>query len=377
MTTSDRAIENVLIVGGGVGGLSLAIALLHEGVKVKIVDLNPHPKGSGIGIGPSGLRLLDRYGLARKLVEVGTASNGILYTDGEGDPIADLAYVAESGSGLPSNVTLSREALAGVLLQAALEAGAVMHEGITVDRIEETTDGVIAHLSNDSVAEADLLVGADGAYSRVRELIFPETPKPTYVGQGVWRWMVPNTIGLTKGWTLKGATTKLGLYPLPGDIIYAFLMLSMERNEWIDAERSRHMVSTALAEYSAPEAKAIASQLIGATDYIYRPLETVFVEDWTRGRVVLIGDAAHTMPPHLASGGVMAVEDGIVLAQELCRSIALPEALAAFMKRRYTRAKYIYETSIALSKIEQDKGIAVPDYSRIRGEALQVLGQPV
>jgi 2-polyprenyl-6-methoxyphenol hydroxylase-like FAD-dependent oxidoreductase len=378
MAGKTNSVNNVLIVGGGVGGLTLAIALRAAGIAVEIVDIQPHPSGSGIGIGPSGLRLLDRFGLAAKIVAEGTSSNSIFYGDAAGRPIADLAYVAKSGNGLPSNVTLTRAALSAVLLKEALAAGALLREGITVEHIAETDDHVVATLSDGSTRNVDIVVGADGAYSRVRELVFDKDLKPVFAGQGVWRWLVPNEIDLREGKTLKGSRTKLGLFPLPGNTIYAFLMLNLEENEWIDAARTTELVSDFMAEYTDPHAVAIAKTLAEAQTAIYRPLEKLFVAgDWYRGRAVLIGDAAHTMTPHLASGGVMAVEDAIVLAEELSSAPSPDAALRQFMSRRYERAKFIFETSIELSRLEQSNQSGAPDYQSIRGEALRVLAQPV
>ena len=130
---------------------------------VEIVDLNPHPSGSGIGIGPSGLKLLDKFGVAWKLVERGTASNSIFYGDAAGRPLADLPYVAQSGNGLPSNVTLTRQALSDVLLKEALAAGAVMREGLTVTDIVDADDHTVATLSDGTTRSVDVVVGSSGS----------------------------------------------------------------------------------------------------------------------------------------------------------------------------------------------------------------------
>ncbi len=372
------AVNNVLIVGGGVGGLCLAIVLKTQGIGVEVVDLDPHPSGSGIGIGPTGLRLLDRYGIASQIVARGTSSNSIFYGDATGKPIADLAYVAKSGNGLPSNVTLSRAALADVLMKNATNAGISILEGVTVDAIEQGETAAKVGLSDGTTRTVDLVVGADGAYSKVRELTFGKELKPEFGGQGVWRWIVPNNIGLTEGMTLKGTTTKFGIFPLPGNEIYAYLMLNLKENIWVTPESTRNLMTELLEEYTEPFAQAIRPTLIESTAYIYRPLETLFVtEPWYRGRSVLIGDAAHTMTPHLASGGVMAVEDAIVLAEELAAEGDLSDALARFMKRRYDRAKFIFDTSVQLSKLEQLGNERYPDYASIRGNALKVLAEPV
>jgi len=378
MTSQEKKIRNVLIIGGGVGGLTLAIGLRAAGIGVEIVDLNPYPSGSGLGIGPSGLKLLDRFGVARKLVERGTSSDSIFYGDAAGNPLANLSYVAKSGNGLPSNVTLTREALSDVLMKHALSAGATMLEGHTVDAIEQFPDRIEATLSDGSTRSVDVLVGADGTYSRVRGLVFGEHLKPAFAGQGIWRWLVPNTIGLKVGKTLKGETTKLGIFPLPENIIYAYVMLNLEQNEWMDDARTRTRVSEILKEYTDAEAIAAAPLLIDAESYVYRPLETLFLEgDWYRGRAVLIGDAAHAMTPHLASGGVMAVEDAIVLAEELAAAQGVEQAMKNFMKRRYERAKYIFDTSVRLCMIEQQDPTRAPNYQDIRGAALKLLAEPV
>jgi len=372
-----RAVDNVLIAGGGVGGLTLAIALRACGVEVEIVDPRLLPSGSGIGIGPSGLRLLDRFGLARKLVARGTTSNSIPFGDMAGRPTFDLAYVAKPANGLPHNVTLTRAALADVLMEGALSAGAVLREGLAVSELRQEQDHVIATLSDGTQRTVDLAVGADGANSRVRSLLFGAIPLE-FAGQGIWRWLVRNEWGLRQGRTLKGRRAKLGIYPLPNDQVYVFVMASLQTNEHVDAGRTRLWLPELLEEFTGEDAVVVRDALCRSDSFIYRPLEILLLPaPWYSGRVVLLGDAAHTMTPHLASGGVMAVEDAVVLADELVGTDDLSSALQGYMKRRFERVKYVFETSLVLCRLERQDGMQFEEYARIRSGALEVLAQPV
>ena len=132
-----------------------------------------------------------------------------------------------------------------------------------------------------------------------------------------------------------------------------------------------------LADFPAPELQAIRAGLGADSMIVYRPLEGLLVpQPWSRGRVVLIGDAVHATTPHLASGACIGIEDAIVLADELARNADLTLALAAFGERRWERCRMVVENSARLGQIEIEGGDKA-EHERIMRESLMALAQPV
>ena len=373
-----RDARRVLIVGGGIAGATLAVALSRVGIASDLVELNGPPAGSGIGLSASALRLLHRLDLAQDVVAKGHPMTKLVYCDPTGRTLVEIAYPAILPDGLPPHVTISRAALTEVLFGAARRCGTDVMEGTTLTGCTEGADAIVAHLSNGESRAYDLIVGADGAYSSVRAQVFGEHLKPRFMGQGVWRKIAPNETGLVEGRFLRRGTVKVGVFPVSKEEIYIVMGDKLESPEWQDPALQHIRMLELLEGFDAPFLGSVRDGLATSDGVVYRPLTTFFLsEPWHRGRVALIGDAAHSTTPHLSAGGVMAVEDAWVLADELSEGTGLESALPSFMSRRLKRVQYIQEKSELLSRLEQSETGDSPDYKTIRGEALKVLAEPV
>jgi len=153
-----------------------------------------------------------------------------------------------------------------------------------------------------------------------------------------------------------GGPVKLGFNPVSRDKMYAFILEHVPDNPWYEPEEQLPHVAELLRPYGGYV--ATIRENIGEGSLVnYRPLEWVMLPPpWHRGRVVLIGDAVHATTPHMASGAGMAVEDGLVLAEELARHGAVADALAAFTHRRFERARMVVENSVQIGEIEMAGG---------------------
>jgi len=336
----------VLVVGGGIGGLSATIALRARGVDVDVVELNPKWDVYGVGIiqPANAIRALDALGLAEKAVESGYAMQGSRFFDSQGNLLGEVPPLDLLGPRYPPMNGITRPKLHALFQGAVRESGADVRLGVTVETVGE--DGMVT-LSDGTSAEYDLVVGADGIHSTVRRLVFAHAPEPEYTGQIVWRYNVPRPPELQTLDAFVGTNGKCGLVPLSPDLMYLFYIeavpadrVRMEGDELAEIMRER------LGEFGGRVAEIRDRYITDPKAVVVRPVESLLVEKpWHRGRVVLVGDALHATSPHVGQGGAMAMEDAVVLAEEVTRGGELDDALDRYAERRYPRCKEIWEIS--------------------------------
>ncbi|MNQ78517.1 3-hydroxybenzoate 6-hydroxylase 1 [compost metagenome] len=190
------------------------------------------------------------------------------------------------------------------------------------------------------------MVGADGLFSRVRDLLFGDTYTPRFTGQSVWRYNFPRAPQIDHLANYQSAEGNAGLVPLAGDLMYLFLTSHEPSNPWMDPATLAEQMRQRLQGFTGLIGE-LREQITDSSQVVYKPMEVVFVdESWYRGRVLLIGDAAHATTPHLGQGAGMAIEDAIVLSEELTRDGSVEQQLQRFMARRFERCKFISESSV-------------------------------
>ena len=344
--------NKVLIVGGGVGGLALAIGLHQKGVGVEVVERDKDWKVYHVGIivQANFVRALEQLGLGKAAVAAGYPYRGARFMNMDGEVISELPG-EPAVDGLPADLGLTRPALHDVLTSKVKELGIPVRLGVTFESFVDTGFGVDVSFSDGTNGSYDLLVGADGNYSAVRKVLWPEAA-PRFTGQGVWRYNVARPadlewsdiyIGKDKG--------KAGYCPLTPEEMYIFAVFEEPGNPKFAAETLDVELRKRLEGYGGilgEAAKAVTDPAL----VVYRPLEACIMPDpWYKGHVVLIGDAAHSATPHLGQGAAMAVEDAVVLAEELAAK-DVDAALRAFMDRRFERAKLVGTSSIQLGEWE-------------------------
>ena len=224
---------------------------------------------------------------------------------------------------LPPAIGIARSAFGDVLRERAEAGGVRLRCGLTVDALEESGD---VRFSDGSTGRYDVVVGADGLRSSVRAAVFPEQPEPMFIGQSVWRVLVGTRPEEVHGQMLfLGARTRAGFNAIREDDMYLYCVhATAEDDVPLDRAESHARLMELLEEYGGLVAE-VRDRLTPDRPVHYGPLYTTFVEGpWHRGNVVLIGDAAHATPPHLASGAGIAIEDAIVLAQCLRDEATVP-----------------------------------------------------
>lgn len=354
------AVNKVAIAGSGVAALATAIQLAKAGVEVDVFEAKPEPStlGSGISLQGNALRVFDALGAWDDIRAAGYPFEGLnLRAPGPGAPIvAELPDVKTGGPDYPAAMGMPRPELARILLEHAEKAGANIRFGAKVTGVDaRANDAVEVFINDESAGEYDLLVGADGLNSTVRGLIGIET-KPEPTGMGIWRTFVSRPADVARSELYYGGPVYIAGYtPTGEDSMYAFLVEKAEdRFGTPDDEATRIMLEESRA-YDGPW-NSIRADLEGGAHANYTWFtQHIVPAPWNRGRVVVIGDAAHSCPPTIAQGAAQALEDALVLAELLVERDDVDQELwDAFHARRLPRAQRVVEASVQLGQWQID-----------------------
>jgi 2-polyprenyl-6-methoxyphenol hydroxylase-like FAD-dependent oxidoreductase len=358
------AVRNVLVIGGGIGGLTAGVALRQAGIQVDLIEINPSFSVYGVGIiQPNNtLRALDRIGLAARCVELGTPFPGWRIHDAHGNALMDAPNATTAAPAFPPNNGITRPNLQAVLSEAAYAHGVGIRLGTKVEKLIERRDAIEVTLSDGTTQAYDLVVGCDGLYSDTRRRVFGDLVKPQFTGQAVWRYNLPRPKNLIWGEIHRGPKTKVGLTPMRPDLMYMFLVSAEPGNPRMPADRLAELMRERLVGFTGIVAE-LGEQIVDPAGVVYKPMENLLLPSpWNKGRVLIIGDAAHATTPHLAQGAAMAIEDGVLLAELLGRDQPFNQVMPEFMSRRFNRAKFVVESSdqIAQWEMEAWNGIENP-----------------
>ena len=351
--------QRILIVGGGFSGMSAAIELRKAGAEVDLVEIDPEWRnyGAGISLGGATLRAFRQLGVLDEFLAHGSAQDGVSIRLPHGLEVAQLPTPRLAGPDVPGGGAIMRPVLGRILADATRKAGTHVRLGCTFTRIEQDAEGVEVSFSDGTRGRYDLVVGADGLYSKLRQALFPAAPTPRYSGQGVWRAVVPRPPEIATATMWIGPNVKPGVNPVSKTEMYLFITEPRAVNEHLDPATFADHMRALLADFPAPELRAISAGLGPHSQVVYRPLEGLLMpRPWFSGRAVLIGDAVHATTPHLASGACIGLEDAIVLAEELARRDDIAAALGAFEARRWERCRMVVENSGRLAEIEVGGG---------------------
>ncbi len=373
-----NTIKNALIIGGGIAGMSTAIELRKRGVAVDLVEIDKEWRvyGAGITINGAALRAFNTLGVVQQILDQGWCSDGCDICAPNGALLAKLPTPRIAGPGIPGSGGILRPVLARILSKATLASGTAVRLGHTFTAIEPREEAVEVRFTDGSRARYDLVVGADGLFSKVRTVVFPQAPQPKYTGQGCWRAVVPRLPDIAGASMFLGTSTKAGVNPVSKSEMYLFCLDHHRSNERIPEDQWARLLTGLLAEFSGPVGQ-LRDGLGAQSRILYRPLESLFMEaPWYRGRIVLAGDAAHATTPHLASGAAISVEDAIVLAEELEGAASLEAALTAYVARRFERCKMVVENSLRLGEIEISGG-SKDEHSQLMRDSMIALLAPI
>ncbi len=372
------AARRILIIGGGFSGMAAAIELRKRGAEVDLVEIDPGWRnyGAGISLGGATLRAFRTLGILDAFLREGNASDGVKICLPHGPQVAELPTPRLAGPEVPGGGAIMRPVLARILADATRASGTNVMLGTTFTSIVQDAEGVDVGFSDGQRRRYGLVIGADGLYSKTREVLFPDAPKPRYSGQACWRAVLPRPPEVTTA-TMWLGRVKPGVNPVSRTHMYLFITEHRPGNEHVDPARFPTLLRALLDDFPAPVLQQIRAQIDEKSQIVFRPLEGLLMpRPWSRGRVVLIGDTVHATTPHLASGACIGIEDALVLAEELARAAEVPDALRAFEDRRWERCRMVVENSMRLGEIEIAGGDK-EEHGRIMRESLMALAQPI
>jgi len=366
-------VRSVLIVGGGIGGMSAALALARAGKRVTLIDADPNWRVYGAGISVTGvsLRAFDALGILDEVRARGFVGAGIRLRGADGAVLMESPRLADP-TPVQSSGGIMRPVLHDILSARVRESGIEVRLGVKMEGWHDDGDAVDVTFSTGAVERFDLVVAAEGIFSETRKRLFPEAGGPRFTGQGCWRIVAERPARVDRTEMYLGGPVKLGLNPVSATHMYLFVLEHVPGNpRYAPDEQLPHLA--ALLEPFGGDIPAIRASLAADSQVNYRPLEWLLLPaPWFKGRVLLIGDAAHATTPHMASGAGMAAEDGLVLAELLADDRPVEQALATFMARRFERARLVVENSVRIGEIEMAGGEQRPA-SMMLGETMQRL----
>jgi 2-polyprenyl-6-methoxyphenol hydroxylase-like FAD-dependent oxidoreductase len=304
----------VLIVGGGISGLTTALVLARQGMDVDLVERSPlvEALGSGITLMGPALRALDDLGLVGECLANGYGSTEFEVRCPDGDRVASMA-LDPGRPGLPGLIGMKRPELHRILLERALSEGLVVRTGLTPVSIDDTGDGARVALGDGTTVDVDLVVGADGLRSTVRDLVFGSV-SPVFQGQACLRAILPRPAGIDQEVQFHGVQYRhVGFTLISAELVYLYCCVPVPGATRPAPDDVPRILREYLSAFGGPVAE-VRDRITDPALVNYAVLETILAEPpWFSGRTVLVGDAAHCTTPQLAAGGAMCLEDALVL----------------------------------------------------------------
>src|SRR4051794_15348457 len=373
-------IRKVLVVGGGIAGLTLAVALRRRDIEVDVVELAPQWNVLGVGISLTGptLRALKSIGLIDECVGVAFGYDRIVFTDAAGHPFSSLNLPRLAGADYPATVAIARSALHDVLFRSAGEFGASITTGATVASLNQTSSAVEVEFANGKRRVYDFVVGCDGFYSTVRKLAFGDVPDASFTGLAVWRATMPRHKDVDCMQMFYGPNTKAGVNPHSRDEMFLFLVQPIRDGQRLPPDQMHVLLAEQLRDFSGDVMLHARRWVNDPAKVDYRPMNAFLLPPpWHRGRVAVIGDAAHTTTPHLATGAGIAIEDAVVLAELLAADLSVAALLDRFMAGRLPRCRPAVETAVELGEMEKKKTIPIRAHLEVMAAPFGKFAEPI
>ncbi|MGY1427329.1 FAD-dependent oxidoreductase [Streptomyces sp. MN12] len=368
--------RTVLVVGGGAAGNAVTILLRRAGIAVDLVEAKEDwnaTAGSGITLQGNALRVLRELGVWEQVEASGFGFGSVGITAPDGTVLHVQDDLRTGGDDLPATVGMQRPRLQRILIEAVRASGASVRLGTTAEILDQDADGVSVRLSDGTEGRYDLVVAADGLGSATRAAIgITDKPEPT--GMAIWRVAAPRPAGVPRTDLAYGGPAYIAGYcPTSETTIYAYVVEANRDRASIPSESYADEMRRLTRHYGGhwPE---ITEHITDPAKVNYTWFDRMLVEgSWHRGRVVLVGDAAHCCPPTLAQGAALSLEDAWVLAQLLTSSGTWDDALfQAYHERRIARVRPVVEASVQIGQWQLD-GVRNADVPGLMARTMTLL----
>ncbi|GAA2199387.1 FAD-dependent oxidoreductase [Streptomyces bangladeshensis] len=368
--------RTVLVIGGGAAGNAVTVLLRRAGVTVDLIEAKDDwnaTAGSGITLQGNALRVLRELGVWDRVRESGFGFGSVGITAPDGTVLHIARDLRTGGDDLPATVGMRRPQLQRILMDAVRAGGASVRLGTTAEIVDQDADGVSVRFSDGSEGRYDLVVAADGLSSATRAAVgITDKPEPT--GMAIWRVAAPRPAGVDRTDLAYGGPAYIAGYcPTSDTTLYAYVVEAHRDRASIPPETYAEEMRRLASAYGGhwPE---ITAHITDPAQVNYTWFDQLLVEgSWHRGRVVLVGDAAHCCPPTLAQGAAMSLEDALVLAQLLTASDTWDDALfQAYYERRVARVRPVVEASVQIGRWQLD-GVRDADLPGLMGRTMAML----
>lgn len=334
---------DVVVVGAGIGGLTAAHALQRDGHRVRVLDQvrELRPVGAGISLWSNGVKVLNALGLGPEIAAAGGVMDEVSYYGKDGELLCSFALdpLVERVGQRPYPVR--RADLQTILLDAVGAEHVTL--GARATALDDDGRHVTVVMEDGTRYEADLVVAADGTHSRLREHVIGHPVEREYVGYQNWNGLVAEGMGGPADWTMYvGDHQRVSTMPVR-DACYFFFDVTTSDPELDTESGAREILREHFAGWAAPVADLIErldpSAITNVAIHSHRPIERL-----ARGRVAILGDAAHTTAPDLGQGGCQAMEDALVLAHYLrTTNVSIADALSRYSHERVPRTGEVVE----------------------------------
>lgn len=337
------------IVGGGIAGLTTAIALQRQGQDVQLFEAADQIKavGAGLGLGTNAIKALSSLGFAEELRQIGQPMRQFSILTDSGKIITQSRLATADGR---TNVAVHRAELHALLLKQ-LQPG-TFHTARRVSRVEQLPEGIKLHFEDGSSFQSDYLVVADGIHSKIRRQLVPDS-QIRYAGHCSWRGVAENMASenweASESWGQKG---RFGMVPLTNNRVYWFAVVNAAQGDKHYKNYTLEDLKQHFRGFHAPIARVL--QHTAADKLIYGPIQDLKpLHKFAYGRVLFIGDAAHATTPNLAQGACQAIEDAVILASCIQAQPDIAQAFLTFEQRRLKRTHWVVNTSWKLGQVAQ------------------------
>ena len=355
-------VSKVLVVGGGITGSVLSLALAQRGVQVDLVEISPvwHGVGHGITVQGNALRAFEKIGVLDEVLSRGVPFNQMRLLKADGSLIVEAPTPHTGGPRLPSTLGALRSDIQTVLCERIYAAGVNVRLGLSVTSLAQDAHRAYVEFSDSTTGTYDLVVGADGIRSTMRDLLgITSGPQPS--GMSIWRVVADRPAEMDCAEVYYGGPRyKAGYSPISKDKCYAYILDEDGTPEDFGggnadgAKPAWQLMYERSEGYGGTWGKI--RQTIGPDSHVsHTRIEWLLVENpWFRGRAIVIGDAAHACPPLIAQGAAMCAEDAVVLAELVTGQAPLVQTLPAFVARRWPRVEIVVRNSLKLVSWERN-----------------------
>jgi 2-polyprenyl-6-methoxyphenol hydroxylase-like FAD-dependent oxidoreductase len=362
------------IIGGGIGGLTTAIALQQKGFSVKIYEAAPviHEVGAGLWVAANAINIFERLGIADEIKKAGNQLESSMLADHNGKPMSKVDFKKIINSYGNGTTTIHRAKLQAILMshveKGDIEIGKrlkkIENAQNTVDVGNPDTFGkgpIKVYFEDSTTSESDILIGADGIHSQVREHLFGNIPL-RFSNQTCWRGIAKMRLADTKNgaelWGTKGGLRSSYAQINDEEVYWYITKKEKEGTKIAPSEVKKYLIDLVL-EFQSDIRKVIQNtdnQAIIQNDLS----DLTPLNSWHKGNIVLMGDAAHASTPNLGQGACQAIEDAYVLAD--CLAIAplkagsASEAFLRYERLRMEKANFVIKTSLQIASLNNIGG---------------------